>query len=256
MIILKKYNKSTLRKRRQMLNLLKIKIQNKINKRFLEKIIFMDYLHYGIQDSYYIKRWKILKRLNKFTTNVSDKKKFWKYLIGWLFLSLFKPTPKRLKLLIKTIFIWGCSIWRSSINIILTFDAANINFYKYIYVFFIYIFVIKFIQEVFFHFTCPLATLIYGKYVKREYKYLEKDKKKAEKERLKKLHKFVADPFYTKADKIRIQAEKDAKEKVRYEKKEILLIEKKKKWIPLKKPFKLVKKPKKPWIHRYLDSFR
>lgn len=177
---------------------------------------------------------KIRRRLKRTWKNLNNHKKFYKYLPFWFILAKINPTPSRLiKWFMLFVFNFGCFI-RSSFYLLYYYDYLNINFYFFLKINFFLFFFLKLIQEVYYNFTCPLATFLYGKMVRRERKW--KDKLK-EKEAKKKLHKFVANPFYTKAEKIKIQAEKDKQSAIREAKHLKNLINRRSKWKELKKSY-------------------
>lgn len=150
----------------------------------------------------------IKRRWRRFYNNINNPRKFYKYIPFWLVLLKIRPTPKKIGRWTLWTFIKISSFYRSSFTIFMSLNQDH-KYYTFYWVINLSIFLyIKWYQEVYLNFTCPLATLLYGKFVKKERKWKIK---KLEKEARKKLHKFVADPFYTRADKIRIQAQRDKK---------------------------------------------
>lgn len=184
------------------------------------------------------KQWSITflkKRWRKFKRVFERPRKFFKWLFIVVFMIKTKATPRNIKKFIRWCVVRFGGFIRSSVLIAITenFDYPYID--AYIKINLILFFFFKMCQELFHNFRCPLATLIYGKMdlnIKRHPMTI------ARMERAKKpkqvFHKFVADPFHNKKERIK----QIAKAQAEFEAKVAINREKLKEWRERRRPAK------------------
>lgn len=167
---------------------------------------------------------KIYRRRRKKWQTVADNNKlffywFYKRIFVVGFLVKIRATPRNLLRYLKRAIIIIASFFRSSIVILISQNWEHPYIKIYFVINCIIFLLIKWWQEVRFNFECPLATLLYGKFVKKERNHKKKSKDRKQKS---KLHKFVKDPFKNKIER---QKAIDRKQKIIDDKKALKQVE-------------------------------
>lgn len=148
-----------------------------------------------------IKTWflKFLRRRWRRFKRVFEKpRKFLKWVFYIIVIIKTKATPRKVLKLIKWCVVRLGSFGRSSCIILLTQNWYHHDIKFYLIINGTVFFLLKMYQEVYYNFSCPVATLLYGKFVRRE---RTKKKELDEKRKKPKLHKFVRDPFHNKEER-------------------------------------------------------
>lgn len=175
----------------------------------------------------YYKWWGrfLRRRWKKFNIVLNTPPKFMKWIFYTLILLKIRPTPRRILRFIRWCTIRYFSFIRSSMNIMFTLNWDHPYFTFYWVINFITFFFLKFYQEIVYNFSCPLATLLYGKFVRRERPHLKKPQH---------VVSHNLSPFKDKTQR----ALDLAKKKERYEEKAEVQRKKVKKWRKAQKKWK------------------